>query len=363
MTIPKKFNKAKIVLIFVVLVIVLGVIILLPQKEVSQAIKIGYFHGGRTMLLYRAYINNEFEKEGVGVNLLTKDLHKDQYYTVPKSYDEIKNNNFFGKARGGELIDQVIKGETDGATPGESSFIEAASKGLPIVVVAMLGHDTKEAPGHAIIFRKDVIIKNSQDIKGKTLSSRRAGEGDRVFLEEFLEDEGIDSKKDVKIVSQVNDDEWTKGITLGNFDGGYYHLMAVEGLVKTGQAYVYRKFDWVNPELSNALLVFRKDIVKKHPKEVEKIVRAYMKRIRYEHSLPKEERLKDPGEGFLYGLQVEKDFQGMNLPQYDFPPRVRVELLDEMQELLLKHQVIDKKVDLSDFIDNRFVEEVYQKLK
>jgi len=57
---------------------------------------------------------------------------------------------------------------------------------------------------------------------------------------------------------------------------------------------------------------------------------------------------------------MEKEFHGMNIPQYDMPPTVSLDLLNEMQELLFRHGEIDKKIDLSPFIDNSFVEEIYR---
>lgn len=358
----KSFTLHKKPYTYIILLLLSAISYFLIQEFYPNPVRIGYFHGGRTMLLYRSYINNEFEKEGTPVKLLTKDLNQQDYYVLSQNYEDIKTKTQIGKARGGELIDEVINGNTDGTTPGESSFIKAVSQGAPIVAVAMLGHDTKDAPGHAIIFGKNVSIKSPLDIKGKVLSSRRAGDGDRVLLEEFLNKEGVDPR-DVTIIDQVPDDEINEGIISGRFDGGYYHLMSVEKLVSKNHAYVYRKLDWVNPELSQALLVFKKDFVQKHPDQVKNIIRAYMKRIKYEHSLPEEERLKDPGENYLYGLQMAKAFQGMNLPQYDFPPLVREDLLNELQDLLIKHGALDRKVDLSGFIDNRFVEEVYKELK
>lgn len=365
-------NPWKIPALFLAAVLVLTILLLLPKKnpipvDVKSGsppkVKIGYFHGGRTMLLYRAFIDNEFEKEGVSVDLFTRGLYQTEFTPLPKSYEEIKEEELLGKVTGGDLIDGVIKGEFAAATPGESSFIDAATRGLPIVAVAELGHDVKGQGGHAIIFRKDVVIKKPEDIKGRILASRRAGDGDAVFLREFLKSVGLDPEKDVIIKEQVMDDELNRALIDGKIDGGFFHLMAVEKLVEKGYAYVYQKFDWVNPELAQALLVFHKDFIKDHPEEVEKIIRAYMKRVKYEHGLPREVRLKDPGKGFLKGLQMEKDFQGMNLPQYDFPPLVSPDLLGQMQDLLFKYKYIDKKVNLEDFIDNRFVEKVYEDLK
>jgi len=325
----------------------------------SDGVRIAYFHGGRTMLLYRALIDDAFEKEGVSVQLLTRGLRETEYDIVPKDYEAIKNDKLFGKARGTELLQEVADGRFEGATPGESSFIEYVTKGLPLVAVAELGHDTKDKPGHAIVFATGIEINSPEDVRGLTIASRRAGAGDAIFTKEYLRSIGL-SEKDVNLVEQVDEDELNKGIVNGTFDGAFFHLMSIESNIERGAIYVHQKFTWVNPELSHALLVFHKDFVKDHPDAVEKIVRAYMKRIKYEQGLPREERLKNPGEGFQKGLQMEEDYQGMNLPQYDMPPTVSLELLSEMQDLMIKYGYIDTKTDLAPYIDNSFVEKIYK---
>ncbi len=365
----KLAKQRKVVFLMVIILTCFAIFWLLNlQKQTTSttsrldSVKIGYFHGGRTMLLYRAYINHEFDTSSIPVELYTKSLYEDSYQLIPKNYEDIKDIALYGKATGGELINEVVKGNYSGATPGESSFIEAVANGAPLVAVAELGHDTKEKPGHAIIFREGLNIKSPDDIKGKTLSSRRAGDGDAVFLRLFLKSIGLDPDKDVDLLEQVMDDKQTEHLVEGEVDGGFYHLMSVEKLIEKEHATLYSKFNWVNPELSHALLVFHKDFVRDHPDQVEKIVRAYMKRVRYEHSLPQSERLKDPGYGYQKGLQMAKDFMGMDLPQYDENPIVQLELLTEMQNILYENGYLDNKADLSKFIDNSFVQKINEEL-
>lgn len=122
--------------------------------------------------------------------------------------------------------------------------------------------------------------------------SRRAGSGDKIFLLEFLRSEGL--------------------------------------------------LDWLNPELSHALLIFRKDFVRNHPEAVTNIIMR--------NSLKK-------------ALQMPTDFQEMDFPQYDLPPLVSLDLLEEMQGLLLPYKEIGRKVDLRLSIDNSFVNKVCEELK
>ena len=98
--------------------------------------------------------------------------------------------------------------------------------------------------------------------------------------------------------------------------------------------------------------------MEKYPKEVEKVVRGYMKQIQYEHGLSKEERMRDPGPESRGILQMELDFMGLDLPQYDSLPTVSITLLEQIQDLLFKHKFINIKTDLSGHINNSFVEKI-----
>lgn len=337
------------------------------ESDSLKPVQIGYFHGGRTVLFYRAYLSDYFEKEGVNIKLLTKELRGKEMRVVANNSDNISKLSYYGKVTGEELIDEIIKGNIDGATVGESSFIAAAVKGAPIVAVALLGHDLKEKPGHAIIFSRDIIIKKPADIKGKVLVSRRGGPGERIFLLEFLRNTGL-KESDVKIIDNIPEDELGDKLRNKEIDGGYYHLSALMREVSNGQAYVYRKLNWVNPELSHALLVFRKDFVEAKPEIIEKIVKAYSARIRFERSLSREERSESvkslqKGKFFQNTYRMSNDFQGMDFPEYEFPPLVSLPLLRRMQALMSQYKIIDKKVDLKQFVDNSFVKKAYEEIK
>lgn len=347
-------EKKSLSFVIIIVAVLAGTAFLNFLHKQDGTIKIGYFHGGRTTLFYRAHINDYFEREDIEISLITKTLHDDFFQIVSKIPEKIPETERYGKITGEELVGEIVNGNLDGATVGESSFIKAVSKGLPIVAVAELGHDLKEHPGHAIIFRNDVVINTPEDIKGKVLVTRRSGPGDKVFLREFLRDEGLNPGEDVIILDNLSEEKVEFGLQDKSIDGGYYHLNTIKRLVDSDIAYIYRTLDWMNPELSHALLVFRKDFVEKHPEKIRKILKAYMQRIKYEHNLSSEQRKKHTRKG----LQMELDFMGMNIPQYDFPPLVSSDLLSEMQEFLYRYGFIDQKTGLENFIDNSFVESI-----
>lgn len=363
----------KIILIFIILASIFGgLLVFYPQNKERDNVslsekkeataRIGYFHGGRTHLLYRAYINDYFENEGVDVKFITKALHNDDLFEVPKNHSEFEEKNddtpFFGRMTGIEIIDEIEKGNLDGGVVGEASFLSAIDKGFPVIAVAELGHDMKEQPGHAIVLRKGLVIKTPDDLKGKTFASRRSGPVDRILLREFLESEGV-KITDVTIIDDMLDDELYASLATGKVDGGYHHLHWVKKFVNNDIGYVYRTLDWMSPEASSALLVFNKDYAEHNKETVQKIVNAYIKRIWYEKQLSEKERTA-PKE---FGLQmVNDDVEGMNIPQYDFPPVLKAHFLQEVQDLLFKYGEVNKKSEIENYLDHSFVEEAMKNI-
>lgn len=341
-----------------------------PDEKIDPAttarpVRIGYFHGGRVNMIYRTSIYNYFDEEGLDVELYTKFLKSDELFEVPKNHSETSemwsgktaHGNPFGKMTGIEIVDRIMRGDLEGGTIGESSFISSVNEGLPIVAVAMLGYDA--VPGKAIIMRNGVEINSIDDLRGKTLISRRAGPGDYIFLREFLKDIGLVANKDLTIIDQVDEDDAHIWLDEGKIDGGLYHLTTVRRLVLADLAYVYRPMNWMDSAISHAVLVFHKDYVESHREEVQKVVDAYVKRIAYERNLPDEEKNTTWDKGLTMGAE----FQGMRMPAYDLPPRLRVDLLEEVQNLLLEYDFIDEKIDINDFIDKEFVEEAWREIK
>jgi len=323
----------------------------------SRPVRIGYFHGGRVNMIYRTLIHDYFDEGGVAVELYTRFLKEEELFKVPRTHretnkmwaDDIELGNLFGKMRGTEIVDKIMAGELDGGTIGESSFIASIAKGQPIVAVAMLGYDA--VPGKAIIMRSDVVINSPDDLKGKTLISRRAGPGDAIFLREFLKDVDLVPGQDLTVIDQVDEDDAENWLKEKKIDGGLYHLTSVRHLALDGTAYVYQPMNWMDSALSHALLVFHKDYIQNHREEVQRVVDSYVRRIAYERELPEEQKDRS----WDKGLMVEGKFQGMEIPSYDLPPKIRVDLLEEMQDLLLTYGEIDKTIDIRAFIDESFV--------
>jgi ABC-type nitrate/sulfonate/bicarbonate transport system substrate-binding protein len=349
----------------------------------QQPIRIGYFYGGRTVLLMRAYADNWFEKDSLAVEYYSKNLHKKEFHLVPKSIEEFNEyggeGSYSGKVTGIELIDGIMEDKFDMAMVGESSFIDAICSGKPIVAIAELGHDVKGHPDHVFLMRKGLKVGKPQDYFGKLMISRRAGPGDSVFLREFLYKQGIDVDRDtlqldnlpltlkekenlpkdkVIIVDYVPEDMMKQGIENYVIDGGYFHLG--DFIKQHNKFNLIQTLDYLaNPEISHALLVCRKDFLSNNRVRCIKFLETYIKRIRYEHSLSYTERTRKQ----TRGLRIAVNFFGLNYPQHDLIPTINVELLYQMMNLLKKYKIIgDNNVKIENYVDNSLVLEAAEDL-
>jgi ABC-type nitrate/sulfonate/bicarbonate transport system substrate-binding protein len=330
-------------------------------------IRVGTFIGGRTNIVFRTSTHGYFDRAGLDVRLLTKNLHGHKIFVIApgaaaaQSQEKKMGIEVYSKMTGIEIVDLMNLGRADAGLIGESSFISCVVRGDPIVAVALLGHDRKDMPGHAMVLRKDIAIRGPEDFKGLRLASRRAGPGDVTFLREFLASEKVDPSW-VTILDQMSDDDQTKQLVLHKIDGGYFHMLTVRTLIMNDLVRLYRPLNWMNAEMSQAVLVFRRDFVRQNPEAVTRFVEAYMRRIRDEKPMPA--TVPSSKTDWLdRGLTRKHEFMGMSMPVYDDVPLVRPELLGEMQRLLLKYQEIPRAADLTPAIDNSFVEEADRRLK
>lgn len=333
------------------------------KDEKFPVLRIGYFHGGRTMLAYRALINDYFNKEKLNAIFVTKKLRATVWESFDsKSGEAAMSGPKVGKATGIELNELMFKGQADMAFIGEAAFVRSCVLGEPIVAIAQLGADDQGKGGHTIVIKKGIKINGPKDLEKLVWGSRRSSGGDDIFLKEFLLKEGVDLTK-VKFILGIDDDKMGEYMKSGKIQGAYYHLMSVRNEEREGIIYTYRKLDWINPAISQSLAVVSRTYFDNNKDEIKRFLRGYMKRIAYEHSLPKHLRRRAQLDStkkvytkYLY--ELEMDYKGMNLPQYPKIPSVRKALMDEGMDMLFRHNFIAKKVDMQKCYDNSLIKEV-----
>lgn len=343
------------------------------NQGLSKPIRIGYFHGSRFYPFFRAFKNNYFEEKGIKVELF-KNLEIDRSL-VRVGEKRLKDNSLNrspSDARvlsGIEFVDEIAKGNLEGACLGSVSFIYAIQKNIPILAVANLTHSDPNRPSGGIVMRKDIRIDSIEDLKGKRIGiSRRSESGIDLFLRVFLKNLGL-KNDEIEIVdlssffenlrfSKVHGvssiDKVYDLLNSGEVDGYFFrHYLLIKKAITDGYAYLYRKFDWPESRLAFSVLVFRKDFADTHFNDLKKLVSAY------EESLKgKREDISEMDKEIIeeFRFQMESEFMGMGPPVADNPPVVRQDLLNELQNLMFEHGFIKNKVNIEDYVDERFVD-------
>jgi ABC-type nitrate/sulfonate/bicarbonate transport system substrate-binding protein len=343
-----------------------------PDRE-GGSIRIGYFHGSRFYPLFRALKNNYFEAEGLNVELF-KNL-KIAQSLVRVGEEGSTDDSLNGPPKGGqvlsgvEFIDEISKGNLEGACVGSASFIYAIQKKAPIVAVAGLAYSDPGRPSGGIVMRRDIKIDTAEDLKGKKIGiSRHSESGIEILLRVLFKNIGLKSD-DVEIVDLSSFFEglrFTKAHGLSSFDkiydlltrgvvDGYFfrHYLLIKKAVTDGRVYLYKKFDWPESRLSFSVLVFKKDFVDSHFNELKRLVKAYRESLEFEH-----EEISEMDKQIIkeFEFQERGEFMGMGPPVTYDPPIVRQDLLNELQNLMFEHGFIKKKVNINDYIDKRFVD-------
>ncbi|MAE71436.1 MAG: hypothetical protein CME06_13335 [Gemmatimonadetes bacterium] len=312
----------------------------------GEPIDIGYFHGGRAQLLHRAQIVGEFARGCVDPRLIAGRDADGELFAIPggsEPLDAVFASESVARWGSGEIVEAIAGGAIDGGAVGEAEFVDAASRGLPITAVATLGINRNEAPGYALLLRRGVESDRSADLSAFRVGVNRSSPFDLVLAREFvrqLAPKGFAPN----IVERGSVREITRAIESGDLDGGFYHYRAAKELIDAGVATLNRRLDWVDADLSHALLVFRNDFLERRPEDVERLLSAYLRQVAFEADLP-----EDPDE------------LALGFPDWELYPLVEIGRLERVRELMLDHGLLNREAeaDLYPFVDNRFITRVY----
>jgi len=168
-------------LIIFVLIIALVISILLVKTNVinwpqpsENKIRIGYIPIADSAQLYVGIEKGFFKEEGL----------------------EIEPISFSG---GAKIIEALATGSVDIGFSNVVSLILARASGLKIVAIAGGPVEDESHKEHAILLRKDSLIKSPKDLEGKTIAINTRKNIDELFVREYLEKNGVDSSK-IKLV-------------------------------------------------------------------------------------------------------------------------------------------------------------------
>ncbi|MFH1468655.1 MAG: ABC transporter substrate-binding protein [Pseudomonadota bacterium] len=326
-------------------------------------LRMGYFHGGRNTLLYRAMDDGAYERAEVNVVFrATRSPDDPTFIDLPEHLRDFeraksqKGAGMMGRTTGPQIVAELEAGRLECGMIGESTFLTVVDEGLPWSAIAKLGQDTRESAGKVVLVRSDLDIEGPEDLRGLTFGSRESGPYDQVMVREFLLSRGVELSS-VIILDQIPPDDLKRMLEDQELDLAFLHLVIAAQQVERGTYELYPgfAFDFADPALSQSLLVCPNAVIAAHREALVRFIAATIRRVRYEQALPARERSRFSGsKSFGMDLTFFEDF---NIPQYSERPLIQVDLLTEMQRLLLEHRMVDQARDIVPWVDNSLVEE------
>lgn len=250
--------------------------------------------------------------------------------------------------RGGpDLLKAVLAGDVLVGVTGSTDILVFREAGAPIKMVAT------HTEGNHFTLNVAADVKGLADLKGKSIGVTRVGATTWVFARMVAKKEGWDPERDVKVVGLGGLDAQLAALARKEIaayvwgDGG-----AVTEL--QGKSRVLLRLDVVTPKWISQIQYASEDGIKKNPDAIRKAMRAMFRALRLMRDNPKEAAdlcAKTLGWSPEAVLAANK-ISGPLLPVDGTP---NMEALAVMQETLLEHGLIKKRVPLDEHVSREFV--------
>jgi NitT/TauT family transport system substrate-binding protein len=249
--------------------------------------------------------------------------------------------------RGGpDLAKAVIAGEILVAATGSTDILVFREAGMPIKMVAT------HTEGNHFTLNVATDIQQVGELKGKAIGVTRAGATTWIFARMLARQQGWDADRDVKIVALGGLDAQLAALARREIhayvwgDGG-----AVTEL--QGKSRVLMRLDKVTPRWISQIQYTSEDALGKQGEAVRKVQRAIFRAIRLMRDDPREvagviaDKLGWTAEAVVRAHAIS----GPLLPH---DGTISVEALQTMQDTLLEHGVIKKRLPLEEHYAKEF---------
>ena len=257
-----------------------------------------------------------------------------------------------------QVLEAMAAGALDAGALTPAHYLIALDKGVKLTAVAILsGWNT---PTSSYMVRVDSGIQTVQDLRGKTVGVNNYGGVFDIYLRHMLDKNGMDSKKDVKIVevpiANVYQALSTKQIDVGAVPALFVPLADAKFKGQFKVLFDFRDVPGIKdrPQINQLLLAVTDDYAKRERPALKAFLQRYLNAIRWSYANPAEaaalwakaskvelvKALPDPfgpnTDGKIDVPAMQLDIEIMHrhgyLKKTDFAPRKLVDhsLLDEI---------------------------------
>jgi NitT/TauT family transport system substrate-binding protein len=249
--------------------------------------------------------------------------------------------------RGGpNLVKAVISGDVLLGAAGATDILVFREAGMPLKMVAT------HTEGNHFTFNVAPDIQGPADLKGKAIGVTAVGATTWVFARMFARAQGWEPDKDVKIVPLGGLDAQIAALSrkeIGAYvwgDGGAVMQLA-------GKSRVLMRLDSVTPKWISQIQYVSEDSIRRNAEPIRKVMKALFSAAKYMHEHQQEAAVivaKKIGWSPEAVLAAHK----ISGPLFSLNGQVSIEALASMQEVLLEHGVIKKKLSLEEHVAREF---------
>lgn len=249
--------------------------------------------------------------------------------------------------RGGpNLVKAVIAGEVLLGAAGSTDILVFREAGMPLKMVAT------HTEGNHFTLNVAPDVKTAAELKGKTIGVTSVGATTWVFARLFARHQGWDPDKDVKIVGLGGLDAQLAALSRKEIhafvwgDGGAVTQLA-------GKSRVLTRLDTVTPNWISQIQYVSEDGIRRHAEAIRKSMRAIFQALRFMKDQPNEaadliaKKIGWSPEAVLGAHKISG-------PLLSHDGTVSIEALKTMQDTLLEHGLIKKRLPLEEHVAKEF---------
>lgn len=249
--------------------------------------------------------------------------------------------------RGGpNLVKAVVGGEVLLGAAGATDILVFREAGMPLKMVAT------QTEGNHFTFNVAPEIQAPAELKGKAIGVTAIGATTWVFARMFAKAQGWDPDKDVKVVALGGLDAQIAALSRKEIaayvwgDGGAVMQLA-------GKSRVLTRLDAVTPKWISQIQYVSEETIKRNAEPIRKVMKAVFSAAKFMHEQPADAAelvAKTIGWTREAVLAAHK----ISGPLFSLNGQVSLEALSSMQDVLLEHGVIKKKLPVEEHVAREF---------
>jgi len=258
----------------------------------------------------------------------------------------------------GSLVKELKLGNLDGAFILAPLAMKTELEGAETEVV-LLGH----RDGSALMIQTKSDINTASDFKDKTIAIPHVFSIHNVLLHKIVTEAGLDYENDVNVIIMAPSDMPTS-LMDGEIDG---YIVAEPFGVRAeeygyGKIFVLSKDVWGNHIC--CIFVVRKEFLNENPRVVQELVNSFVRSAEFIEQNPDE--AASIGRGFL-GQPKKTIYAVLTNPvdrvsYKDLTPDEKD--FNEVQDYIVNTMgIADKKINIYDWIETKYAQEAYTKIK